>query len=121
MLEIRDLCVQVHGEEILHHVDLTIPHGEVHALLGPNGSGKTSLMMTVMGFSNYVVTQGRINYQGVDITELSISERARMGIGVSQQRPPTIPGVTLRQILDFEISQMDDHAAMARNGFPRRV
>ncbi|MBN2554778.1 MAG: ABC transporter ATP-binding protein [Anaerolineales bacterium] len=115
MLEIRDLCVQVHGEEILHHVDLTIPHGEVHALLGPNGSGKTSLMMTIMGFSNYVVTQGRIKYQGVDITESSISERARMGIGVSQQRPPTIPGVTLRQILDFEISQADDRAVMAED------
>jgi len=119
MLEIRDLCVEVHGEEILHHIHLTIPHGEVHALLGPNGSGKTSLMMTIMGFHNYVVTQGRIYFQGEDITEKTVTERARMGIGVSQQRPPTIPGVTLRQILDYEISNSESRAAIAESWIPQ--
>jgi Fe-S cluster assembly ATP-binding protein len=103
LLEVRDLYVEVKGQEILHNVNLTIPEGEVHALLGPNGSGKTSLMMTIMGYPEYVVTRGRIFFDGEEITELDLTERARLGIGIAQQRPPTIVGVKLRQILNYAI------------------
>ena len=103
MLEIRNLHVNVEGKEILGGVNLTIPNGEVHVLFGPNGSGKTTLMMAIIGYPEYKVTKGQILFDGNDISELDITERAKLGIGVSQQRPPTIKGVKLRQILDFFI------------------
>lgn len=101
ILEIEDLHVEVNGQELLHGANLAIPDGEVHALLGPNGSGKTSLMMTIMGFSEYIITRGRIIFEGQDITQFDITQRARMGISIAQQRPPTIIGVKLRDILDY--------------------
>lgn len=101
ILEIKDLCVEADGKQLIHNLDLIIPNGEVHALLGQNGSGKTSLMMTIMGFSNYEITQGQIIFKGQDITELDVSERARLGIAIAQQRPPTIEGVKLGNILEY--------------------
>jgi Fe-S cluster assembly ATP-binding protein len=77
LLEIKNLSIYVDGQELLHRVNLVIPPGEVHALLGPNGSGKTSLMMTVMGFSAYQVVEGQILFDGQDITEFDVTERAR--------------------------------------------
>lgn len=103
LLKIQDLYVEAEGEQILQGVNLAIPEGEVHALLGPNGSGKTSLMMTIMGFSRYKVVSGKIFFAGEDITDLGLTERARMGIAVSQQRPPTIDGVQLGQVLDYAV------------------
>jgi len=105
ILEIHDLNVSVNGEEILHKINLEVPEGEVHAVFGPNGSGKTSLMMTIMGFSNYKITSGKIIFEGNDITDLGLTERARLGIAVALQRPPTIKGVRLRQVLDYAYSQ----------------
>jgi len=104
LLEIRDLCVRVDRQEILCDVNLTIPDGEVHTLLGPNGSGKTSLLMAIMGFSTYEVTRGQVFFAGEEITELDITERARLGIGIAQQRPPTIAGVRLQHILDYAVA-----------------
>jgi Fe-S cluster assembly ATP-binding protein len=111
LLEIKDLYVSVDGQELLHGIDLTIPDGEVHALLGPNGSGKTSLMMAVMGFSEYRITQGQIRFDGQDITEMDVTERARLGIGMAQQRPPTISGVRLHHVLDYVAAREPEHAA----------
>jgi Fe-S cluster assembly ATP-binding protein len=80
-------------------VNLTIQTGETHALFGPNGSGKTTLLMTIMGFPNYQVTGGNIMLNGTDITGLATDERARLGIGMSFQRPPVIRGVRTRDIV----------------------
>ncbi len=110
ILEIRGLCVEVDGRVLLHDLDLAIPDGEVHALLGPNGSGKTTLMMTIIGYPEYKVTRGQILFDGEDVTELGITGRARLGIGVAQQRPPTIAGVKLWQILDFIVVNAPERA-----------
>jgi Fe-S cluster assembly ATP-binding protein len=101
MLVIEDLQVEVGGRTILNTVNMEIPDGETHILFGPNGSGKTSLMMTIMGFSGYNVTHGKITFKGENITAMPIHERARLGIGVSFQRPPTINGLKTRNMVDI--------------------
>ncbi|MGD8503045.1 MAG: ABC transporter ATP-binding protein [Syntrophobacterales bacterium] len=98
MLEINDLWVDVKGTEVLKGVNLTIPSGETHILFGKNGSGKSSLLMTIMGFTRYKVRQGRISFKGEDITNMPINERSKMGIGLAFQRPPSIRGVKTRDV-----------------------
>ncbi len=99
MLVIEDLKVELAGKVILKHIDLEIKPGEVHVLFGPNGSGKTSLLMTIMGYPQYKVLSGKIFFKGVDITNLPINERAKLGIGMSFQKPPTIRGLKTRQMI----------------------
>ncbi|MBF0202230.1 MAG: ABC transporter ATP-binding protein [Desulfamplus sp.] len=101
MLIIENLKVEVGDQEILKNVNLHVPPGETHILFGPNGSGKTSLMMTIMGFSGYRVTGGRIVFNGEDVTFMPIHERARLGIGVLFQRPPTINGLSTRKMVEI--------------------
>lgn len=99
MFVIEDLQVELAGKLILKHIDMEIKSGETHVLFGPNGSGKTSLLMTIMGFPQYKVLAGKIYFKGVDITHMPVYERARMGIGMSFQRPPTIRGLKIRQMV----------------------
>ena len=99
MLEIKQLTVAVDGKEILHDINLTIRTGETHVLFGPNGSGKTTLLMTIMGFPRYRVTRGSIAFNGKDITRLPLDERARLGLGMSFQRPPVVRGVKTRDMV----------------------
>jgi len=99
MLQIEDLQVKLGDKKILKHIDLEIQPGETHILFGPNGSGKTSLLMTIMGYPQYEVVAGKIVFKGEDITYMSIDERARLGIGMSYQRPPTINGLKTRQMV----------------------
>lgn len=101
MLLIEDLQVELAGKTILKHIDLEIKPGETHVLFGPNGSGKTSLLMTIMGYPQYQVTGGKIMFKGVDITHSPINERAKLGIGMSYQRPPTIHGLKTRQMVQI--------------------
>lgn len=101
MLQIEDLQVKLGEKEILKHIDLEIRPGETHILFGPNGSGKTSLLMTIMGYPQYEVLAGKIVFKGEDITHLPIDERARLGIGMSYQRPPTINGLKTRQMIQL--------------------
>lgn len=99
MLEIEDLWVNIGDMEVLKGVNLKVPVGETHILFGKNGSGKSSLLMTIMGFERYQVVQGRITLLGTDITHFPTFERARLGLGLSFQRPPTIRGVKTADIL----------------------
>jgi len=99
MLIIEDLQVKIGNKKVLKHVDLEIQPGETQILFGPNGSGKTSLLMTIMGYPQYKVTGGRILFKGEDITHMSIDERARLGIGMSYQRPPSIQGLKTRRMV----------------------
>jgi len=99
MLEVQDLNVEVAGKEILHDINFCVGENETLVLFGPNGSGKTTLLMTVMGLPRYRVTKGRILFKGQDITYLPVNERARLGIGLSFQRPPVVQGVKTRDML----------------------
>lgn len=99
MLRIEDLRVELAEKVILQHIDLEIRPGETHVLFGPNGSGKTSLLMTILGYPQYKITAGKIMFKGQDITRLPINERAGLGIGMSYQRPPTINGLKTRQMI----------------------
>lgn len=99
MLEVEDLWVDIDDKEVLKGISLKIPPGETHILFGKNGSGKSTLLMTIMGFARYRVKQGKIYFQGKDITYLPTYERARLGIGLAFQRPPTIRGVKTADIL----------------------
>ena len=100
-LKIENLHVKVadSDQQILRGVDLTVRAGEVHALMGPNGSGKSTLSNVVMGHPAYEVTEGKITFDGTDITEADPDERARMGIFMAFQYPVAIPGVTVAKYL----------------------
>jgi Fe-S cluster assembly ATP-binding protein len=99
MLIIKDLSVAVEGKEILHDVNMNIHDGETHVLFGPNGAGKSTLLMAIMGFPKYVVTRGSILFKNIDVTRLPLDERARMGVGMSFQRPPVVRGVKTRDMV----------------------
>jgi Fe-S cluster assembly ATP-binding protein len=116
MLQIENLHVSIGDREVLRGINLNIDEGETFILFGPNGSGKTTLLMTLMGFSGYTVTAGRIVFKGVDITSMPTYERARLGIGMSFQRPPTIHGLKTRHLVSMCARDREiDVDAMARN------
>ncbi len=106
-LSIKQLTVEVEGKEILHNINLEIKLGETHVLFGPNGSGKTTLLMAIMGFPKYRVTRGKIVFKGQDITKLALDERARLGIGMSFQRPPVVRGVRTRDMVAASLRSED--------------
>ena len=93
-LEIIDLYAKVEDKEILKGVSLTINGGETHAIMGPNGTGKSTLASVVMGHPNYTVTKGQILLDGEDVLEMSVDERARAGLFLGMQHPAEVPGVT---------------------------
>jgi len=114
MLKIKDLSVVVEGKEIIHDINLTIQTGETHVLFGPNGAGKSTLLMAIMGFPKYKVTKGSIHFKGKDITHLSIDKRARMGIGMSFQRPPVVRGVKTRDMVSACLKVQGDGEAIEK-------
>ena len=98
-LEIRNLHVKIDGKEILKGLDLTVEQGRVHAIMGPNGTGKSTLAYTLMGHPNYTVTDGEVLYKGMNILDLEPDERSRAGIFLAFQYPVAIPGVTVANFL----------------------
>jgi len=98
-LIIRKLKVEIGGKEILKGVDLSLPKGEIHAIMGPNGTGKSTLAYTLMGHPSYEVIDGEVIYKGENILGMKPDERSRKGIFLAFQYPVAIPGVTVANFL----------------------
>lgn len=98
-LVIKNLHVQIENKPILKGLNLTLPQGEVHAIMGPNGTGKSTLAYTLMGHPSYVVTEGEVLFKGRNLLELSPEDRSHLGMFLAFQYPVSIPGVTVANFL----------------------
>ena len=103
-LEIKDLHVSIEDKEILKGLSLTIKQGEIHAIMGPNGTGKSTLAYTLMGHPNYTVTGGEVLLDGKNVLDMEPDERSRLGIFLAFQYPVAIPGVTVANFLRTAIN-----------------
>ncbi|TYV18322.1 Fe-S cluster assembly ATPase SufC [Listeria monocytogenes] len=103
-LKIQDLHVEIEGKEILKGVNLEISTGEIHAIMGPNGTGKSTLSSAIMGHPKYEVTQGTITLDGEDVLEMEVDERARAGLFLAMQYPSEISGVTNAEFIRASIN-----------------
>lgn len=117
-LEIRNLHVSIEDKEILKGLSLTIKQGEVHAIMGPNGTGKSTLAYTLMGHPNYKVTAGEVIFKGQNLLELEPDERSRSGIFLAFQYPVAIPGVTVANFLRTAINSRRRAANPEDKGMP---
>ncbi|WP_135229136.1 Fe-S cluster assembly ATPase SufC [Deinococcus fonticola] len=98
-IEIRNLHAKVGDTEILKGINLVVPRGELHAIMGPNGNGKSTLAKVIVGDPDYDVTQGEVLVDGQNILEMEPDERARLGVFLAFQYPVEIPGVTIANFL----------------------
>ncbi len=105
MLSIKDLKVSINGKEILKGINLEVRTGEVHAIMGPNGTGKSTLASIIAGRDVFDVTGGQVLYEGKDIQELDVEERACEGIFLGFQYPVEIPGVSIINFLRTAINE----------------
>ena len=106
ILTISNLYVNAGDKEILAGVDLEVGYGQTHVLMGPNGTGKSTLGLALMGSPKYEITKGNIVFDGEDITEEAANERAKKGIFLSFQNPPEVPGVTLSSFIKSALEQV---------------
>ncbi|WP_311492664.1 Fe-S cluster assembly ATPase SufC [uncultured Anaerococcus sp.] len=106
LLKIENLHVSAGDKDILKGINLTVGKGEVHVVMGANGSGKSTLMNSIMANPVYTVKEGKIFFEGEDITDLSVDKRARLGIFMSFQHPDEIPGVKLADFLRISEEQV---------------
>ena len=106
MLTIENLSAGIEEKALLHGVSLEIGSGETHVLMGPNGAGKSTLGFTIMGSPAYTVTEGKIRFEGEDMTAESPDKRAKRGIFLSFQNPVEIPGITLSDFLRNALEQV---------------
>ena len=117
-LVIKDLHVSIENKEILKGVDLTVKQGEVHAIMGPNGTGKSTLAYTLMGHPSYIVTSGEVWFKGQNLLEKAADERSRMGLFLAFQYPVAIPGVTVANFLRSAINSRRRVANSEDKGMP---
>lgn len=121
-LEIKDLHVEVEGKEILKGVNLTLKTGEIHAIMGPNGTGKSTLSESIMGNPAYKVTQGEILLDGENILEWEVDERARAGLFLAMQYPSEIPGITNAEFMRAAINaRRSEDDAMSIRAFLKKL
>jgi len=112
LLEIKNLHAKVEDKEILKGINLTVNAGEVHAIMGPNGSGKSTLANVLAGRDNYEVTSGEVLYEGKNLLDLDVEERARAGIFLAFQYPIEIPGVTNAHFLKTALNAVRKHRGL---------
>lgn len=117
-LVIKNLHVNIEDKEILKGVDITIKQGEIHAIMGPNGTGKSTLAYTLMGHPSYTVTAGEIWFKGKNILELAADERSRLGMFLAFQYPVAIPGVTVANFLRTAVNSRRLAANHEDKGMP---
>jgi Fe-S cluster assembly ATP-binding protein len=117
-LVIKDLHVSIEGKEILKGLSLTVKQGETHAIMGPNGTGKSTLAYTLMGHPSYTVTGGDVWFKGQNILELQADERSRMGLFLAFQYPVAIPGVTVANFLRTAVNARRRVANAQDKGIP---
>ena len=124
LLEIKNLHVEIDGKKILNGLDLVVEKGSVHAIMGPNGSGKSTLAYVLAGKDDYVVTDGRVLFDGADVLALPPDERAAKGLFLAFQYPLEIPGVAtytfLRTALNAQRKQRGE-AELSTPDFMKRV
>ncbi|MGB9342806.1 MULTISPECIES: Fe-S cluster assembly ATPase SufC [Trichococcus] len=103
-LEIIDLHVSIEDKQILKGVNLVMNTGEIHAIMGPNGTGKSTLSQAIMGHPSYTITQGQVLLDGQDVTEMEVDERARAGLFLAMQYPSEIAGITNAEFMRAAIN-----------------
>ena len=108
LIDIKNLKTKVEDKEILKGLDLKINKGEVHVIMGPNGAGKSTLAYAIMGHPKYEVSDGTISFEGEDISELKVNERAKKGIFLSFQNPEEVPGITVENFIRSSKSSVED-------------
>lgn len=104
VLNIKNLHVEIEGNKILKGVDLTVKSNEIHALMGPNGNGKSTLVSTIMGHPKYQVTEGSITFDGKDVLEMEVDERSKVGLFLGMQYPQEVSGVTNSDFLKAAVN-----------------
>ena len=104
----KNLHVSIEEKEILKGVNLTMKTGEIHAIMGPNGTGKSTLSAAIMGNPNYEVTEGEILFDGKNVLDLEVDERARLGLFLAMQYPSEIPGITNAEFMRAAINAKRD-------------
>ncbi len=114
MLQLQNIGLALNGKQILHHLNLETRPGEIHSILGANGTGKSTLASVILGLSGYREISGRIAFNGDDITGLSISERARRGITMAWQEPARFEGLSVAEYLSIGQRYGGDGAASPR-------
>ncbi len=117
LLEVKNLRVAIEGKEILRGVDLVINSGEIHALMGRNGSGKSTMANVLMGHPHYEVLEGSVLYRDQDLLELDTDERARLGMFLAFQYPMAIPGVTVAKFLHSALKAHSETGEVAVKDF----
>ena len=99
MLEVENLQLSLNGKSIINNLSLHVDKGEIHGILGENGTGKTTIAYLIMGVNNYKPTGGRVIFEGQDIADLSVSQRAKKGITLAWQEPARIEGLRVRDYI----------------------
>ncbi|NHB83910.1 Fe-S cluster assembly ATPase SufC [Tessaracoccus sp. HDW20] len=109
-----DVITEEGNKEILKGVNLTINPGEIHAIMGPNGSGKSTMAYAIAGHPKYVITSGSVTLDGVELTDMTVDERARAGLFLAMQYPVEVPGVSVANFLRTAKTALDGEAPKVR-------